>query len=114
MPKYQVQYKNNSKTINIILETKSHVEIIDLFKDLINAELTEIREIVYENNKYPKDDGKYIKYMKVTFRDNDISRTIKIPKIKQNISDKEFEKYCLQFLKFKRKTPKFIKISTQF
>ncbi len=105
MPKYQIQFKNNSKTFTDTLEANSHVEIIDLFKSLINAELTEIREVVYTNNTYPIDDGDYIKGKKIYMTNNKgFSRTVKVPKVKKTIEDEKIEELAFLYLKMNDKS----------
>jgi len=106
MPKYQIQYKNNSKTFTDILESSSYKEVIDLFKTLYNAELTEIREIVYEDFIYPKDDGDYIKYVSCFLKgDNNVIQTFKIPKLKKTITDNELENLLKTYIKVNNKVP---------
>jgi len=115
MAKYQIQFKNNSKTFTETLEAKSHVEIINFFEDIINAELTEIREIVYTNPIYPKDDGLYIKNVSVLLTDDHSSMSsLKIPKMKKSITREQLANLIKQFVKLNQKIPKNLKINGFF
>jgi len=115
MPKYQIQYKNNSKTFTETLEAKSHIEIIDLFKSLINAELTEIREVVYTNNTYPKDDGDYIKSVSCLVKNkNQQFYSFKIPKMSKTISETQLQSLVKSYIKIGNKTPYSMKINQNF
>ena len=90
MAKYQIQYKNNSKTHNDVIEANSIVEIKNIFEKLVNCEVTEIREILYENDFYPKDDGDYIKGVTVSLKDDfTTSYNFAIPKLRKTISKEE-------------------------
>jgi len=115
MPKYQVQYKNNSKTFTDTIYAKSDIQIIDLFQTLVNAELLEIREYVYENNYYPKDDGDYIKSVtcRLTGENNTIT-SFKVPKIKKTLSSNELKTSIIDYIKIDNKKPKSIKITSRF
>lgn len=106
MKKYQVQYKNNSKTFTDTYYAVSDVQLIDLFQDLINAEITEIREVVYENPIYPKDDGNYQKGYKLHFQDEEgFKRTIKIPKVKNSIDINQLTQLAYDHLTMNGKKP---------
>jgi len=109
MPKYEIQYKNNSKTFTDILEASSTSNIVDAFKTLYNAELTEIREILYTDRTYPKDDGNYKKTKKILMiNEDDFHRTLNIPKVKTTLSDDELLQFALQYLRMNdKKIPNF-------
>ncbi len=115
MAKYQVQYKNNSKTFNEIFEANSYIEIADLFQGLINCEITEVREIVYTNNHYPIDDGNYIKSVSCFIKgSNNSSYTFKIPKMKKTISETDLTSHIKSYIKIGHKTPQSLKITQKF
>ena len=115
MSKYQVQYKNNSKTFNDILEANSEIEIKSLFQDMINAEITEISEIVYINPTYPKDDGNYIKSVSALIKDDNNSiYSFKIPKLKKTISSQELEKIVSKHIKINNIKPKSVTLKYIF
>ena len=115
MAKYQVQYKNNSATFTDIFEAKSHIEIINFFEALINAELTEIREIVYTNTTYPKDDGLYYKNVSALLTDEFTSMySLKIPKVKKSITKEMLFNLIKTYIKLNKKVPKNIKINNLF
>ena len=110
MAKFQVQYKNNSKTFNTILEANSYNDIIDLFSDLINCEITEIREIVYENPVYKKDDGNYIKSVVLVLSNDNSYCSIKIPKMKKNLLLTSVSKLVQESLLLSNRKIKNVKI----
>jgi hypothetical protein len=115
MAKFQVQYKNNSATFTDTFEANSHLEIINLFQSLINAELTEIREIVYTNPIYPKDDGLYYKNVSAFLSDeHNTMCTIKIPKVKKSITTELLANLIKSYIKLNGKSPKNIKINNLF
>ena len=115
MPKYQVQYKNNSQVFRDNIHAQSEVQIINLFQDLINAELLEIREYVYENKHYPKDDGNYIKSVSCSMTSElGFLFNLKIPKMKRNITQSRLTQFILDYVKINNKKPKTLKISHNF
>lgn len=95
MPKYQVQYQNNSKTFTDLFEANSETELKSLFVDLINAEILEIREIVYTNNTYPKDDGDYKRPISCSLHGlNGTYYKFKIPKVSKLVSTQQIQSLC--------------------
>lgn len=115
MPKYQVQYKNESHTFTDIFYSESHLQIIDFFQNIINAELLEIREFVYENNFYPKDDGDYINSAscRLTGEFNTIT-SFKIPKLKKTVTTSYLTSLINEYIKINNSRPKTIKITHNF
>lgn len=107
MAKYQVQYKNNSSTFTDTFEANSHLDIINFFQVFINAEITEIREIIYTNSFYPKDDGDYIKFAKIRISDDLKIYSFKIPKLKKSKVN-DLVPLVRQYIKLNGKTPKNI------
>jgi hypothetical protein len=115
MAKYAIQYKNNSKTFNHIIEAKSAVEIKNIFQDLINAELTEINEIVYENPTYPKDDSNYVKSVTCLLRDKHRKPySFKVPKLKKTITTSELKNHINSYIKINSQTPYSIELTQYF
>lgn len=109
MNKYQVQYRNNSKTFVDTLYAKSSVEIISLFQDLINAELTEIREVVYENPIYPKDDGNYGVNTSVRVKHENYLYSFKIPKRKKTLDLSNLDILVKKYIKVNGFSPENVK-----
>lgn len=105
MPRYQVQYKNNSKTFNDIFESRSEFDILDFFTNVVNAEVFEIREILYENPTYPKDDGNYRKYIKIKIQRDNYSNSLTIPKVKKTISSQTVLQLVKDYLKLQGLAP---------
>jgi hypothetical protein len=106
MSKFQVQYKNNSQTFTDILPATSYKEIVDLFQDLINAEILEIRKVVYEDNTYPKDDGNYKKNRSMrVYNEKGHFITFKLPKIKKSLNDEDLTNLSFQYLRISNNKP---------
>ncbi|MGK0256207.1 MAG: hypothetical protein ACI81I_000819 [Arcobacteraceae bacterium] len=106
MPKYQVQHKNNSRTFNDIFEANSHIEIIDFFQNILNTEITEIKEIIYVNPIYPKDDNNYIKSVSCFLKGSQANfQSIKIPKLKKSIKDDQLTNLIKAHIKVNNKPP---------
>ena len=114
MSMYQVQYKNASNTFTDNIEANSHIEIIDLFKDLINAEVTEIREILYTDTTYPKDDENDIKSVSCRLINDSTIYSFKIPKMKKTVTLHELEDFIKIYIKINNKSPKSLKITQNF
>jgi asparagine N-glycosylation enzyme membrane subunit Stt3 len=111
MPKYQVNYKNNSKTFNDIFYAKNEDKLIEFIKAISNVEILEIRKYVYEKNKLGIDDKNYKNDIKVEMSDkNNFHRVFKIPKIKKNIKNKDIFLAINKYLKMNKKKPFLIKI----
>lgn len=84
MPKFQIQYKCNSKTHTINLDSDSWQKARDFALTIINGEITEIRQFVHEDNRIKKDDKDYISYKSIFIKDNTSSfSSFKIPKVKK-------------------------------
>jgi len=115
MAKYNIQYKNNSKTFNDIIEATSDVEIKNIFQELINAELTEISEVLYENPIYPKDDGNYVKSVTCLLKDNhNLPYSFKIPKLKKTVTSTELKKHIQSNININSKPPYSITLTQYF
>lgn len=105
---FQVQFKFQTKTFNIDLESDSYSSILDLFFDISACEVTEIRLYKYLSNTFIKDDGNYINSVSFTLEGYKGSFTSKIPKIKKNLDDELFALF-LNNLLFDNKKPKNVK-----
>jgi hypothetical protein len=82
---------------------------------LINAELTEIREIVYTNPIYPKDDGLYYKNVSALLTDDfNTMYTLKLPKVKKSITRELLSNLIKSHIKLNNEIPKNIKINNLF
>ncbi len=115
MSMFQLQYKNNSKTHTLDLELNNYQHARDLFDSLFDGELFEIREFVHQDSTNVKDDLNYIHSKTVQLKsfDNQI-KSIRIPKIKKNVTDLVMENLIFSKLKFNGKKPKSLKITTKF
>lgn len=114
MPKYQVQYKNNSKTFNDVFEANSYIEILDFFETVVNAEVTEIREFVYQSSFYPKDIVQNTKTVSCTVFRGSFMRTFKIPKLKESLKELELINLIKMYIKINNLPPENIKIKYSF
>jgi hypothetical protein len=115
MARFQVQHKNNSNTFTDIIEANSHIDIINLFQDLVNSEITEIREIIYTNPTYPKDDGLYFKTVSALLVDDKSTMySLKLPKVKKTLSKETLISLIKTHIKINGKIPIISKINNFF
>ena len=111
MPQFQVQYKYNSKTHTINLTSDSWQKVRDFAQELINGEITEIREFIHQDDTVKKDDGDYKNRLNIVLYNDGFQNAFRLSKIKKNIDEKEALNLASNFLKFRGKTPNSIKIS---
>lgn len=113
--KYQLQYANQSKTHTSNIETANYQNARNLFDDLFDGELLEIREFQHENKTIKKDDGDYIKYKSIFYRgENGVYSSFKIPKVKKNITDDFILSLFSSTVKILNKKPLSAQITTKF
>lgn len=114
MPQFQVQYKYNSKTHTINLTSDSWQKVRDFAQELINGEITEIREFVHQDDTVKKDDGDYVSYSSFFIKDDkDAFSSFKIPKVKKNLTNLQLEDFLKNHIKINSKTPHSVKISSK-
>lgn len=112
--KFQLQYKNNSKTHTTNIETVNYQTARNFFDDMFDGELFEIREYQHEDDTEKKDDGDYVKYKSIFLRgQGDSFCSFKIPKVKKNIDDDYILKSIPKMFKVNGKKPLSAKITTK-
>lgn len=107
--KYQLQYANQSKTHTSNIETANYQNARNLFDDMFDGELLEIREFQHEDKTIKKDDGNYIKNLKIMLFDNDTTNTFRIPKMKKSISESQVVTLFSNLVKINGLKPKKVK-----
>lgn len=112
--KYQLQYANQSKTHTSNIETANYQNARNLFDDLFDGELLEIREFQHENKTIKKDDGNYIKYASIFYRgENGVYSSFKIPKLKKTVTDSFLLELFSKSVKINGKKPLSARITTK-
>ena len=114
MSSFQVQYKTNSQTHTINLSSDSWQKVRDFAKDLINGEITEIREFIHEDITVKKDDKDYIHSKTLTLKNELAYVSLRIPKIKKTLTDNMLNDLVFSHLQIKNKKPDSVKIATKF
>lgn len=111
---YQVQYKANSKTHTLNLSAQSWQHARDFALELINGEITEIREFVHTDDTKKDDDNNYIPYKTLVLRNERGIHSLRIPKVKKSVDDPFIESLAFNHLKLQNKRLNSIKITTKF
>lgn len=114
MPFFQVQYKTNSQTHTINLSCDDWQKARDFAQDIINGEITEIREFLYEDTRIKKDDKDYIHSKTITMKNEYGYISLRISKIKKSIEDNVLTQLVFNHLQIRSKKPDSVKISTKF
>jgi len=83
---YQVQYKRDSKTHTENYYANDYRTVKEIFENTIGGELLEIRKFEYYSSSIVKDDGNYHKAVNLFVTNDDASMSIKLPKVKKNLS----------------------------
>lgn len=103
---YQVTYRAKNKTFYSDVEAKHYQDVLTFFNNVIGAEVQEIREYVYEN-KEKKDYSNFInKKIAVKFFNEDSTMNdIKIPLVKNTITDDEILSHIYNYFTIDNKKP---------
>ena len=114
MPLFQVQYKTNSQTHTINLSSDSWQKGRDFAQDVISGEITEIREFIHEDNRFKKDDGDYTPYISLFIKnDSGAFRSVKVPKVKRNLTNEFIQGLILSHLKIHNLKPHSVIFSSK-
>lgn len=97
---YQVQYKRNSKTYIEDFYADSISGIYNLFKNIINGEIIEIRKYALVDSTIKADDGNYGKRIGAYITDDSSYMSFSIPKSKKGLSLLEIKSYIVSYLDF--------------
>ncbi|RXJ82649.1 hypothetical protein [Arcobacter sp. F2176] len=114
MPKFQIQYKYNSKTHTMNLDSDSWQKARDFALTMINGEITDIREFVHEDNRVIKDDKDYVHSKTLTLKNDVGFNSLRIPKIKKSVNDILIQNLVFNHLLINNKKINSIKIATKF
>ncbi|MGM0518199.1 MAG: hypothetical protein ACQERD_00990 [Campylobacterota bacterium] len=87
--KFQVTYTAKNKTYYSDIEALHYNDVLNFFDDIIGAEVKEIRQYVFEDNKKKKFENINRKLSVKMYNEDNISHDIKIPYTKKSISDNE-------------------------
>lgn len=114
MPQFQVQYKTNSQTHTINVSSDSWQKVRDFAKEIINGEITEIREFLEEDNRIKKDDKDYVHSKTITMKNEYGYVSLRVPKIKKSLDDNVLQNLVFNHLQIKNKKVDSVKIATKF
>ncbi len=106
MPFFQIQLKKGSKTITENVEANDYKDILEYYYNLSTCEVIEIREWLEKKNTTKKDDGDYIDSVSIVLKNssNDSLR-FRLPKVKRNIKEQEFDNIIKSSLTVEDKQP---------
>ncbi len=116
MSKYQVTYINNSKTQYVELHADNHTILKNVLDNLIVGEITEIREVLHEDNTIKKDDKNYIHSanIKLYSLDRKYFNSFKIPKLRKTIKENELQNLVLSNIKLNSLKPDITQITFNY
>ena len=110
---FQVQLQIGTKTETQNIEANDYKDILELFS-ISSSEVLEIREYVYMSSLVVKDDGDYVKYLKINASNDMGFLSLRIPKIKNSLADSEIITLIKDNLELRGKSLSNLKIEYVF
>lgn len=109
--KFQVTYIEDTKTFYSDVEANHYNDVLNFFENCIGANVTEIREYVYEDNENISNlNTNYRNSVIINARNELGYLNIKLPKVKKSLNENELSNLIKQHIKIKGQKISFLSL----